>query len=154
MRIYLAARYGRRQELLGCRVQLDAIGHQVTSRWLWEEHGLPPGAPPEAGLKFARDDWEDVLRSECLIAFTEEPGKPTGGRSRGGRHVEFGLGLALKHAREVDRFDNLHPGVPGPDRLIVVGWRENVFHYLPAVEFYESWPEALKELMQREEGSR
>lgn len=34
MRIYLAARYSRREELLGYRADLEAAGHIVTSRWL------------------------------------------------------------------------------------------------------------------------
>ena len=53
----------------------------------------------------------------------------TAGRNRGGRHVEFGMALARR----------LLSGAP---RLIVVGYRENVFHYAPEVEFYETWNEA------------
>ena len=41
--------------------------------------------------------------------------------TRGGRHAEFGIALALGK------------------RVIVIGPRENVFHALPAVERYESW---------------
>jgi hypothetical protein len=128
MRIYLAARYGRREELLGYRSRLEAAGHRVTSRWLWEEHDLPIGASPEHGVRFALDDYEDVRSADCLISFTEEPGKAPGGRARGGRHVEFGLALASEA------------------RLIVVGWRENVFHYLPDVEFWATFDEALAAL--------
>lgn len=34
MRIYLAARYSRREELLGYRDDLHAAGHVVTARWV------------------------------------------------------------------------------------------------------------------------
>ena len=33
-------------------------------------------------------------------------------------------------------------------RVIVVGRREHIFHYLPEVESVESWPEALRLLAQ------
>ena len=42
MKIYLAARYSRREELCGYRSELEAIGHTVTSRWL---NGKPQREP-------------------------------------------------------------------------------------------------------------
>lgn len=45
MKIYLAARYGRREELAGYRKELEAEGHIVTSRWLRGNHDLPLEAP-------------------------------------------------------------------------------------------------------------
>ncbi len=136
MRIYLAARFGRREELRGYREQLETAGHVVTSRWLVEEHDLPIDAHPSAGAKFASDDVNDILNSDCVISFTEEPGRPpSGSRARGGRHVEFGLAIALSAVNQ-----------DGPMRVLVVGWRENVFHYLPEVEFFGTWAEALAAL--------
>lgn len=124
MTIYLAARYSRRCELLGFARELEMRGHEVTSRWLTSDHLLPVGAPPEEGVHFALEDWYDCARAACTISFTEEPAK-AGGRNRGGRHVEFGIAVALKQ------------------RVVVIGWRENVFHYLPHVEFYGTPAEAL-----------
>jgi hypothetical protein len=57
-----------------------------------------------------------------VVSFTEQPRALNG--NRGGRHVEFGLAVALNK------------------RLIVVGYRENLFHWLPQVEFVSSWQEA------------
>ena len=129
MRIYLAARWSRREELKGYALQLADAGHEVVSRWLYDERRLEIGAPVEQGRPFARGDLFDLHRTECLIAFTEEPGK-AGGRNRGGRHVEFGIALGRR------------PHI----RLMVVGHRENVFHYLAQVEFFEAWPAALQAL--------
>lgn len=126
MRIYLAARYSRRVELQAYRLILEQLGHEVTSRWVWEDHELAIGTPLEAGVRFAREDMVDLHRCECVISFTEEPGQ-AGGRNRGGRHVEFGIALASHH---------IH-------RIVVVGPRENVFHYLDQVEMHATWPEAL-----------
>lgn len=53
-----------------------------------------------------------------MISFTEPP---RSGASRGGRHVEYGIALAR--------------GV----RVIVVGFRENIFHWLPQVEFHQDF---------------
>jgi len=139
MKIYLAARYSRREELAQYRIELQELGHIVQARWLDGEHqlsndGTPIGESGEALVevgqpecaaklrtKFALDDWEDVNAAELVISFTEAPrSKP----NRGGRHVEYGIALANKV------------------RIIVIGHRENIFHWLPVVEFFETWNEA------------
>jgi hypothetical protein len=141
VRIYLAARYSRRLELCEYRAQLQAIGHEVTSRWLNGAHqvyldGEPlgpeqealiesGGAAPELRGRFAAEDWNDLTSADLVINFTEPPRSKA---SRGGRHVEFGAALALEI------------------RCIVVGPRENVFHCLPEVAWFETWPEAFAAL--------
>ena len=146
MRIYLAARYSRREELCAYRDQLRALGHDVQARWLDGHHqisdtGTPIGEQGEALVEgddgsasersaalrsqFAMDDMEDVVGADVVINFTEPP---RSNASRGGRHVECGIGIA-KGAR-----------------CIVVGYRENIFHWLQAVEFFPTWDEALAAL--------
>lgn len=130
MKIYLASRYSRRDDMTVHAFELYGLGHQVTSRWINGNHqisddGLSAEAKAEERARFAMEDWEDLLSAECTISFTEAP---RGTNSRGGRHVEFGAALALNQ------------------RVIVVGYRENVFHCLPEVEFYETWEECLREL--------
>lgn len=141
--VYLAARYSRREELCGYRDQLSTLGLLVQARWLdgghqISESGAPIGEAGEALVegdtggssaeaaalraKFAADDWEDVTSADIVISFTEPPRSKA---TRGGRHVEFGVALAR--------------GV----RVIVVGYRENIFHWLPQVEFCTTWQEAL-----------
>lgn len=151
MKIYLAARYSRREELCGYRDELTNLGHNVQARWLNGEHqlandGTPIGENGEALVEgtlrsgeslsereqseraaalrqqFATNDWEDVNEAECVISFTEPPRSKA---NRGGRHVEYGIALAN--------------GV----RVIVIGYRENIFHWLPQVEFYPTWEEFL-----------
>lgn len=154
MKIYLAARYSRREELAAYRTELESIGHTVQTRWLNGEHQLANDGTPigENGAalvegtlrsreqlseheqteraavlraRFALDDWEDVNAAEVVISFTEPPRSKA---NRGGRHVEYGIALANKA------------------RVIVVGHRENIFHWLPVVEFYATWDEAIKKL--------
>jgi hypothetical protein len=146
MKIYLAARYSRRLELCSYREQLRCIGHTVNAVWLNGEHqisneGIPIGESGEQLVeitsdsrnkfydqstdcaaklrqKFAQDDYNDVSSCEQFVAFTEEP---RSGHSRGGRHVELGIALAL--LKEV----------------IIVGPRENIFCWLPTITQFDNF---------------
>ena len=122
MRVYLAARYSRHKEMQGYRDELAKLGHVVTSRWINGDHQAE-NDNIEKMAQFAQDDWEDIHAADWVISFTEEPRQMSS--SRGGRHVEHGIALALGK------------------RVIVVGWRENVFHCLSQVELFESWQEVL-----------
>lgn len=140
MRIYLAARYSRRGELCEYRRQLESMGHTVTSRWLNGSHqvvddGMNLPGTTEQARQFAEEDIEDLLEADAMVTFTEPP---RSGANRGGRHVEFGIWLG--HLIIMRRLG--HAGkLP---RLVVVGYRENVFHCLPCVEVYSTWAEALE----------
>lgn len=126
MKIYLAARYSRRDEMREIAAKLEQMGHVITSQWLdtnWEvtEKGSS-AAPAEYREEHSAIDMGDVKAANCIISFTEEPRTS---RGRGGRHVEHGLAAAWGH------------------RLVVVGYRENLFHHLPGVEFHEGAAEML-----------
>ena len=143
MRIYLAARYGRRSELCGYRDRLEAMHQNVTSRWLNGNHQIGDGGnpigdageslvegddgsdSPEAAAmreRFAIEDMKDVIHADMLVAFTEPPRCAP---SRGGRHVE--LGMAIGMAKQV----------------VVIGYRENLFCWLPDVQFFETFEDFL-----------
>jgi len=123
MRIYLASRYSRREELCTYRAELEEAGHTVTSRWLNGNHqiddqGLSAQAAETERVRFASEDWHDLTTADCCISFTEAPRSTS---SRGGRHVEFGAALAAGLG------------------CIVIGPRENVFHCLPQVRWFPDW---------------
>lgn len=157
MRIYLASRYSRRLELCGYRQQLRELGHDVRARWLDGGHQISDGGEPigehgerlvegddgsqsqraaELRSKFAMDDLMDVAGADCVISFTEPP---RSNASRGGRHVEMGIALGIHLISEAAR-NRSSP------RLIVVGYRENIFHWLPCVQFYEDWTACFDQL--------
>lgn len=126
MKVYLASRYSRFKEMQSHALDLERAGHVVTSRWIMGDHQLKDGelseqAAEEKRIKFAQEDLNDLLNADICISFTEEP---RSSNSRGGRHVEFGIALALKKL------------------VLVVGYRENVFHCLPEVQFFETWNQA------------
>ena len=123
MQIYLAARYSRRIELCEYRKTLLLMGHAVQARWLDGNHQLDNDESTDVTAailrgKFADDDFQDCTQAEMIISFTEEP---RSGHSRGGRHVEFGIGLAKGAV------------------MVAIGHRENIFHWLPQVYFFDTW---------------
>jgi len=135
VKIYLAARFSRRDELQHYALTLALLGHQVTSRWhaAATQHRISDEQLAAAtaslddlrlGRQYAREDVADVAAAELLIAFTEAPRSVS---SRGGRHVEYGLALALCKP------------------VWIVGPRENVFHSL-ADGLFATWPEAVRGL--------
>lgn len=121
--IYMAGRYARREELRAAALELEQLGHRVTSRWLFVDSSVPKGPlePHGRATDIARMDFEDLRQADLCLAFTEPPDGPQG---RGGRHVEVGIALAL--------------GL----RVVLVGPREHVFHCLPEIETCMSWDEA------------
>ena len=123
MRIYIASRYGRRAEMVEAARQLEALGHEVTGRWIDGEH---EAADAKASVwerrQWAEEDLADIDRADLLIAFTETP---DGGYSRGGRHAEFGY--ALGRGKQV----------------WLVGGPEHVFHCLPQVDCFPTWSHCL-----------
>lgn len=135
MRFYLAARFSRAEEMQEYRDALVALGHDVTSRW------IDGGArrPEFKGRSFqdvseivAVEDLEDLAKSDAVLSFTGN-GKSTKKKPpKGGRHVEFGAGLALNKWS------------------VVIGEPEHAFHWLPNVERYASFEEFLDSLEEAE----
>jgi hypothetical protein len=129
--IYLAARYSRAAEMQGVRDVMQALGYEVTARWIDHHGGKYPGSFTPAQLNddpvycadIAECDLEDLRRAETVISFTCAD---NGGK--GGRHVEYGAALALNK------------------KLVIVGPRENVFHALPHVTHYHTWPQLARDL--------
>lgn len=123
---YLASRFGRKDELLGYKEQLEALGETVRARWLTEETDMNLTSE-EGRIQIAIMDAEDVTKADGLIAFSEDPDVESPGNNRGGRHVELGLGIALNK------------------RVVVIGPRENVFMYLPNIEVFPDFGTFIEE---------
>jgi nucleoside 2-deoxyribosyltransferase len=109
VRIYIAAPYPTRDEAMALMRKLEALGHTVTSRWL--------KAPDELDDDSARKDLADVAEADVLLAVNDAEWANSG---TGGRHVELGYALALGK------------------RVVLVGARSNIFHYLTSVHVVES----------------
>jgi len=111
MKVYIAGRYAKLDELKKESVQFTDAGIEVTSSWL--DGG-------ESGLTFneiAQLDLDDVDNADAVVLYTEPYGTPIPG---GGRHVEFGYGLG------------------SGKKAIIVGPMENIFHWHPSVLVFPS----------------
>ncbi len=125
--IYLAAPFGQKLEMREKRDFLVSIGHTVNSRWVDEDIFSSDTAPsntgeapsPEYLRTFAEIDYEDAASCNTFIVF---PGLGAG------HHTE--MGIALRQG----------------SRIIVIGKKNNIFHYLPHVEHFASWEDFLSEL--------
>lgn len=111
MKIYLAAPFGDREKMEAVAKRLIAAGHDITARWVF---GGEEGLTRE---QIAVLDLDDVDAADTVMSFTFPRGTL---KSGGGRHVEFGYGLARGK------------------RLVVIGYRENVFYHWPTVELFET----------------
>lgn len=113
-KIYLAARYSRNAEMREYRDILHSIGYAVTSHWIDQHGGLEAESCsferlnnyPEDCDRFAQVDIRDLQLADTVISFTEA----NPGSSKGGRHIEHGMAIALGKT------------------IVIVGPRENVFH--------------------------
>lgn len=133
VRIYLAAMYSRRAEMERYAESLRRYGLTVDARWFTGQHESSESQEQEMTLGQRRvaavEDIEDLTAADALVAFTEPPNVQGDGLTRGGRHVEFGMALAL--------------GKP----VVVVGPRENVFHTLPQVRQFDDWTDDVPEFL-------
>ena len=121
MKIYLAARYDRRNEIQGYANILEKeYGVEITSTWhsRQEEPNRDLDKYPQSMRTFAEWDLRDLNQADVIILFSDERGEfPNGG----GKDVE--LGIALGRGLEI----------------ISIGPYENVFHFLEDVDRYETF---------------
>ena len=83
MKVYIAAKYARRELVQAYARELAKAGHERPSRGAEAGEGTAPQA--------ALDDLEDIRASDALILI----GEPRGSENKGGgRWVEFGYALA------------------------------------------------------------
>lgn len=94
MKLYLAARYDRREEMREIRVKLHLLGFVVTSRWLDEtpetEAAVAAG-DAQARRTTAEIDLVDIQAADALLIFQDEPGAP----KSDGKHFEAGYAAGI-----------------------------------------------------------
>lgn len=127
MRVYIAAPYSMKDTIIREAEELRLYGIEVTSSWLEEPHKPSTQMHElthEEHQVYALRDVQDIVNADILVFHTD----PTKSIIRAGRHVEFGIALALGLTRCMPIF--------------VVGQeRENIFHHMPQVAHYASWRE-------------
>src|SRR6266702_6113809 len=112
LKVYVAAASYRQREARNLFRRLERHGLEVTGTWVFKRSlGEVETFPTEAARDLAQIDEADLV-----VTLTENPRARRPKYTTGGRHVECGYALGK--------------GRP----LVVVGPKENVFHYLPNVE--------------------
>jgi len=150
MKVYIASMFSDKDRVLARAGELKALGIECTSRWASETvpHNVTLQQCTEEYLReTAVADVEDILRADAVVLTVPENqllvDATVAASSRGGRHFESGLvyGLALQQWLD---------GAKQTRELIILGKRENVFHYLdglgptelyPAIKIFATWDE-------------
>lgn len=114
MKAYIASSYRRMGEMHKHAQKITDAGHTVTSRWVY---GGTEGVSQEQG---AIMDFEDVVKSDMLIVFTEDPLECPHDKHSGGYHVETGMALGFNKP------------------VVIIGPRVNIFHHLPHVRVFDT----------------
>ena len=124
MKIYLAARFARREELAQHRKELNTLGHEVVSSWLWRDDTPYEQLSGSQRMTAAVVDHLDLDRAEMIVLFAD-----TGATySHGGKHTEWGIAL------EAEKY------------AVLIGEEEQIFHYLPQVRQYGAWEQFINAL--------
>jgi hypothetical protein len=133
---YLAARFsyrhGRGCEHFPCmqqvRIDLQRAGHISCARWIddGDEH---PGEEAAAAIR----DISDIEDSDGLIFFADPDCRE---RTRGGKHFESAVAYSTGK------------------KLIGVGNRGHVFHWLPEWTWFQTWDECKEKLFTPRESLR
>ncbi len=105
--VYLSASMTRSFRMREYALQLATRGFRIVSTWM---NVQADEDTPEARSRVAQADLAELDQAGLVLAFSERPGRYTGGR-----HVELGYALALRKL------------------VIVIGPDENVFHCHPGV---------------------
>ncbi len=159
MKVYLASWFASKEEIKKRAGELQAVGIEVTSRWLDEKIKGTVQIKDVAEdylRETAQVDIQDILLANVLVLNvpTEDDlkfvGLPVATWARGGRHFESGF-----HYATMVFFEYLPEKIKnyGARCLILVGHRENVFHYLdnikvnglsdgfklPEIHTFETW---------------
>lgn len=128
--VYLCARFQDAATMREWAAALAVENIVTTSRWITGAHDEGAGpADDETLRRFASEDLEDLRAADALVAWNPRWVHRSG---RGGRHVELGYALAI--------------GKP----VILVGERENVFHWLDAVAWVpvpDALPQAIRDVV-------
>jgi nucleoside 2-deoxyribosyltransferase len=135
--IYIASRFGRREEALSLAEELKKLGHNIISTWFLPGQAMQVNNPTFEeeltwNLEIANRDWNEIFLSDTFITLTEDMDNLPEGAARGGRHAEFGMAVALHKT------------------IYLIGQREHVFHYLPEVSVFGSTEDFLDYVRMRE----
>ena len=139
MRVYIASNFADKDRVKARGEELAAIGIECTSRWARETapHNCKiTDKPAQYMRETAVFDIEDILASDVVVLTVPTPEQLMNltphQMSRGGRTFESGLQYGLMLGAYSTR-----------RLLIVMGPKENVFHFLDGTDEAKNYPAVL-----------
>lgn len=158
MKVYIASVFADKDRVKARCEELNALGIGTTSRWAAETapHNCKITDKPQQYMReTAVFDIEDIIAADVLVLTSPTDAEMVNLSAhqlgRGGRHFESGVVYGMMLAAE-----KLY-GMRAGRQLVLMGRRENVFHFLdgteeaklyPAVIQLDTW-EAVKEYLVR-----
>lgn len=156
LKVYIASMFSDKDRVAFRGAELAEYGIESTSRWANET------VPHNVTIQECKDDYlretavvdiQDILRADVVVLTVPEPqllvDATVAASSRGGRHFESGFVYGLILAQALD-------GGKPTRELIVLGSKENVFHFLdgqgvtsiyPAIKTMATWDEVKRYLV-------
>ncbi len=140
MRVYIASMFSDKDRVLARGEELASLGIECTSRWASESvpHNVTLAQCTDEYLReTAVADIQDILKADVVVLTVPEDkllvDATVASSSRGGRHFESGFVYGLAVAQMMD-------GARPTRELVVLGKRENVFHYLDGTNTTDAFP--------------
>ena len=140
MKVYIASMFADKDRVLARGKELADLGIECTSRWAAE------AVPHNTTLKDCTEEYlretavadvQDILRADVVVLTIPDDKMlveaTVSAASRGGRHFESGLVYGLILAQALD-------GGKPTRELIILGKKENVFHYLDGLGVTSIYP--------------
>jgi hypothetical protein len=157
MKVYIASVFADKDRVKARCEELNAVGIGTTVRWAYESapHNCTiKDKPGQYMRETAVFDVEDIVAADVLILTVPTPEQCMNltphQLSRGGRHFESGFFYGLMLTEDTSQ----------PREMIILGDRENVFHFLdgtdeaagyPTIRRFDTWDEAKQYLVGRME---
>lgn len=159
MNVYLASVFADKDRVKARCEELNALGIKTTSRWASESepHNCKiTDKPAQYMTETAVFDVEDIVKADKVVLTVPIPAEAMNltphQMIRGGRHFESGMAYGLILATWLDYGKARWESEPPEYRreLILMGDRENVFHFLngegvavkyPAIVVKPTWEE-------------
>jgi len=168
MKVYIASVFADKDRVKARCEELHAVGIETTVRWAYETvpHNCKITDKPDQYMReTAVVDLDDIIAADVLVLTV-----PTASEcmnltphqlSRGGRHFESALFYGLMYSEQQWRRSFEREGcrfLTLGRELIILGARENVFHFLdgieeaanyPAIRRFDTWEEVKQYLIER-----
>jgi len=127
MKIYIAARFDKKQEIQNLHKRLQKLGHEITDDWTLHKQAKPYNKNMDISRKYSVEGINAARNCDVFIILSDEAGT--------GMYVELGAAIS----------SNLEHGKPN---IYVVGGytSRSMFYFHPSINRRKTIDEVLKEI--------